>query len=125
MLSSWDQCSLVSLVNEVDMNELLMGPCYECTLQRYDASRKSTPIEVNFVELSSFEVSGSFDPELFPVLGFDLHAFLCANVILFVRRLYTECDDFVSDVQIRSSVSVMSCDILNIFWKLRPSISLV
>ena len=58
-------------------------------------------LKSDFIELSRFEISGSFDSELLPVFRFDLYAFLCADVILFVCGLCAECDDFVSDVQIK------------------------
>ena len=74
---------------------------YERALQQYDTSRKSVSIEVNFIDFSSFEAFRGFNPELFPVFGFNLHAFLCANVILFVCRLYAKCDNFVSDMQMK------------------------
>ena len=101
MLSPWDQYCLIPLVYKVDVDKLLVCSGYECAFHLYNASRESISIEVNFVDFSSFEAFGCFNPELFPAFGFSLYALLCANVIISVCRLYAKCDNFVSDMQIK------------------------
>ena len=77
------------------------APAMNVHSSQYDASRKSVCVEDNLVDFSGFQAFGCFDPELFPVFRFNLHAFLCANVIFPICRLYAKCDDFVSDMQIK------------------------
>ena len=111
------------LIYDCFSNELLAFSHNKCIYYRDYVLWYSLGIVIYFINSFIFESLRGFYLKLFEALGFNLHTFMCTDVICSVLCLLTECNNLSPYVPYDVSMMCLWC--LAIFWTFFESWGLV